>query len=334
MVSAAISHLFETHVQLGRFVGVEHKLVAMHPDDILTPDITAVYDNDSKGLLFELKYSLPSDVRSVKDELMKLAKYSGAKSGWGIKGVVQAADFVLVCHIDDVKRAVDAVEQIFAETQDPFYNPTGFSIWFWTTTAAREDETKEEMRLQHAYGATRNAPLQQMIKEPGGILVAEEVLTMLRFLYAFIRQKPPVQYTIVLLIQNVFSALPPPLRAGRQYYELNLDLVYQKTNILFPPWWESDIQTVQVKRGWIKEALDTLTRLKLIEEIPGKPDSYSIPIPTLITRKPLPLAICKRLVAMQRKMRRPLGRLPVIRGVPKRRPPGVKQITEFLGNRQ
>jgi len=333
-VSAAISHLFVTHPELGHFVGVEHKLVATHSNEILTPDITAVYDNNSKGLLFELKYSLPADIRSVKDELMKLAKYGRIRNGWGIKGVVQAADFILVCHMDDLKRAAEAVQQVFYETQNPFYDPLSFSIWSWTVAAAREDERREEMRLLHAYGATRNGRLQQMVSEPGGILVPEEVLTMLRFTHMFIRQKPPVQYTIALLIQNVFSALPPPTRAGRRYYEVDLNLVYQKTNILFPPWWEQDVQTVQVKRGWIKEALDTLARLKLIKEIPGKADSYSIPIPTLITRKPLPLAICERLVAIQGKISRPVGRPPTIRGVPKRRPLGVKPITEYLRNRQ
>lgn len=332
-MSSAISHLFETNAQLGHFVGSEHKLVASSPDEVLTPDITVVYDGDSKGLLFELKYSLPTDVRSVKDKLMELAKYGRVRNGWGVKAAIQYADFVLVCHVEDVKRAADTAQQIFAEGTNPFYDPKSFSIWYWTISAPRDNERKEEMRLLHAYGATRNSPLQRTIQQPGGIPVPEDVLMTLRFTNAFIRQKPPVQYTIVLLIQNVFSALPPPHRAGRRYYDVSLDLLYQKANSLFPPWWEDAVQTIQVKRGWIKEALDTLVKLKLVRQSPQKPDVYSIPIPTLVTRKPLSDAICERLYALER-MHGRVGRPPVSKRVPRRRPPGVRPLTEFLGNRE
>ena len=323
--AAAIYHLFASNPSIGHFIGIEHKLVTSNPDEILTPDITAVYNSDSKGLLFELKYSLPTEVGSVKDELLKLEKYSRVQGGWRVKGPVQSVDFILICHIDDVSRAVEGAQQVFAETGKPFYNPTSFSIWYWTIPSARGDERREEMRLLHAYGATRNDLLQQMIKMPGGILAAEEVLTTLRFTYPFIRQKPPVQYIIVFLMQNVFSALPPPSRAGRRFYNVDLDHIYQKTNALFPPWWERDVQTVQVRRGWVKEALDTLVKLRLIMEISDKPDWYSIPIPTLVTRKPLHEVICRKLGRIRR-----LGRPTAPKPVPKRRPAGVRPLTEFL----
>lgn len=331
-VSAAISHLFTTCPKLGHFVGVEHKLVTTDPSDILTPDLTVVYDNASRGLLFELKYSLPSDVRSVKDELMKLAKYSRAYGGWGVSGPVQLADFVLVCHMDDVHRAVEAATQIFDETQNPFYDPRNFSIWTWTSTS-RKGERKEEMRLLHTYGATSNVPLQQMIKKAGGIPVAEEVLTTLRFTQVFLRQKPPVQYTMHLLIQNVFSALPRRLGADRTTCQVDLDLIYRNANILFPPWWESDVQTIQVKRRWLKEALDTLARLRLVKPIPDKVDSYVIPIPTLRTRKQMELAICERLAAMRRPPG-PEGVRVYLKKVPRKRSPEDRLLTDFLTRQQ
>jgi hypothetical protein len=333
-VSSAIYHLFETNPNLGRFIGVEHKLTTANPNEILTPDITAVYESNSSALLFELKYTLPQDIRSVKDELAELAKYGRAERGWGVGSPIQSTDFVLVCTVEDVNRAVEAVKQIATETQDVFYDPRSFSIWHWLRHEAREGEGKEEMRLQHAYGTTRDSALQKLIEQPAGILVPDEVLMTLRFTNVFVRQKPPVQYTIVLLIQNVFSALPPPGGLGRRFYEVDLDVTYRKANALFPPWWENDVTTVQVKRGWIKEALDTLVNLKLIKEIPGKPDSYSIPIPTLPTKKPLQDAVCQKLVSLREQARQSRGRPRVPGRVPKRRPSGVRQLTEFLGSRQ
>jgi hypothetical protein len=307
-VSAGISHLFDTSPSLGRFVGIEHRLVA-NPNALLTPDITTLYNDDSKGLIFDLKYSLPSDVQAVKDELLSLEKYKYARSGWGVSGIVDTLDFVLVCHMDDAKRATEASRQIYKETGKSFFSPETFSIWSWTIGVSRSDERKEEMRLMHMYGATRNAKLQAMISDPGGILVAEEVLTTLRFTQTFVRQKPPVQYTMSLLIQNVLSALPPlplSLTSQRQEYIVTLDTVSQKTNILFPPWWESDVQTVQVKRSWTKEAMDALAKVKLVGAVEGKSESYAISPRKIRSRKQLPQVICERLVALAK--RRPRGR--------------------------
>lgn len=309
-VSAGISHLFETSPSLGRFIGVEHKLMA-NPSGLLTPDITALYDNDSKGLLFDLKYSLPADVQSVKDELLELEKYKHPRGGWGTSGVIQAVDFVLVCHMDDAHRATEAIRQLYQETSKSFFSSDTFSIWSWTITVARDDPGKEEMRLLHMYGTTRNATLQAAIAKAGGILVHEEVLTALRFTQNFVREKPPVQYTMCLLIQNVFSALPPlslSLGSQRQEYAVTLDTVSQKANVLFPPWWETDVQTVQVKRSWVKEALDELVKIGLVGNVAGKPDSYSISIRRPISRKQLPQVICEKLSFLAR--RRPRGRPP------------------------
>ncbi len=234
-MSAGITHLFVTNSPLGRFIGIEHGLYA-DPNILLTPDITTLYDGESKGLLFDLKYSLPRDLQAVKDELLNLEKYKNARRGWGTHGIVDRVDFVLVCHMDDAKRATEAARELFKETSKSFFSPEAFSIWSWTIGVSRSDERKEEMRLLHICGATRNAKLQSMISDSGGILVAEEVLTALRFTQNFVRQKPPVQYTMSLLIQNVFSALQPlplSLTSQRQEYIVTLDTVFQKTNILF-----------------------------------------------------------------------------------------------------
>ncbi len=130
-VSAGISHLYDTTPSLGKFVGIEHRLLA-NPGELLTPDITTLYDDDSKGLLFDLKYSLPRDSQAVKDEILELEKYKNARSGWGTQGIVSTVDFVLVCHMNDANRATEAVKQIYYETGKSFFSPESFSIWSWT----------------------------------------------------------------------------------------------------------------------------------------------------------------------------------------------------------
>ena len=179
-ISAAIYHIIVTHSEIGRFIGIEQRLDTSKPGERLTPDLVVLYDSD-RGLLFDLKYLLPTDIRSMKDKLMELSKYGRVQSSWRAGERIGSVDFILVCHPDDVKLAVEAAREVFAETNNPFYDPGSFSIWFWTVTTARETGRREELRLHLAYGATRNVPLQRMIEEAGGILIPEEVLATLRF---------------------------------------------------------------------------------------------------------------------------------------------------------
>ncbi len=187
------------------------------------------------------------------------------------------------------------------------------------------------MRLLHMHGKTRNTNLQAMIAEPAGILVAEEVLTALRFTQIFVREKPPVQYTMSVLIQNVFSALPPislSVTSQREEYEVTLDTVSQKTNVLFPPWWETDIRTVQVKRSWIKEAMQELVRVKMVGAVEGRPDSYLLSRGRMTSRKQLPQQICERLAAIAK--RKPRGRPPSPKKVEPSKASQSAKLTDYV----
>jgi len=145
----------------------------------------------------------------------------------------------------------------------------------------------------------------------------------------FIRQKPPVQYTMILLTQNVFSALQHPLSVDKREYELDLNIIYKKANELFPPWWENDVKTIQVKRSWIKEDLDTLVMIRLIKYIPEN-DSYFIPIPTLPIRKQADITICKKIAVAQKKAIRHRGLHYIPKVTQKKRPSGTKSLKDYL----
>lgn len=59
-VCCAVYHLFSKDRSIARFVGIEHSLQNSDKSQI-TPDIVATFDDDKKGLILELKWSLPSD---------------------------------------------------------------------------------------------------------------------------------------------------------------------------------------------------------------------------------------------------------------------------------
>ena len=330
-VLSAIYHLLRKEPISAGYVGIEPKLRNSYGNDI-TPDLAALYEARKKGLMFELKWSLPFSERLLEKEVRELKKYAVPSSQWkNSSGKVDYHDVVLVCHIEDAERTLEMITKIAEETEYNFLKSNGFAVWTWTIYFARGGERKEHLIINNAYGKTRNVTIENMINQPTGLILPEEVLTYLRSSFTFIREKPPVQYTIIALIHYVFSQFQDPTR-GRAVYEITTEMIYDKAKILFPSWHEFDVKTIQLKRRWITEALETIFMLKIIGKPVGKPDTWLIPIPTLKTREPIHSAICKRLSRYQLK----ISKRPIRRGRPRIKPirpevhPKMKRITDYM----
>lgn len=330
-ILSAVHDLLQKHPEMGQFIGIERKL--KRSKGYVTPDLVALYD--TKGLIFELKWSLPLTTSLLEEEVKELKKYTDQFSNWKTpSGQVDHQDIVLVCHIDDVKRVVDAVQRLAKQPEYSFLSSDGFAIWAWFIAAPKHGERKEELRLSSEYGGTRNDSIENMIQEPGGILISENVLTYLRFNFFFIRQKPPVQYTMSMLIQHVF--LPFQLGIEREFYEVDTDLICElAARVFFPSWHEYDANTVQLKRRWIRESLDSFEELKLIKRL-DRPDWWKVPSPVLRSRQQTQIAVCRRIANWflkqieKKRKTRAIGVKP-IRVKPIRGPKKVKgPLNDFL----
>jgi len=329
-VSCAIYHLFSKNPEIASYVGIEHELENDEGKNI-SPDLVATYESDRKGLIFELKWSLPFDEDLLEKEVKELRKYAIPCSNWRKPSDhVDFHDLILICHIDDVQRTVDMIKKISKDAKYDFLGKEGFAVWSWTITLPKMGERKEELRLFPVYGRTRNQKIETLINQSGGILFSEDVLTYLRFSFTFVRQKPPIQYVMTILIQNIFPSFQQ--KPDRDFYEIHIDLIYERAKAFFPSWHKYNAETVQIKRRWIREALEKLWELKLCEKILGKPDWWRIPIPTLRTRKPIQSVLCKKIskeYLKRLKKRRPRGRLGV-RPVRPKGPRRERPLTDFF----
>ena len=185
------------------------------------------------------------------------------------------------------------------------------------------------MRFLHCYGKTGNRQLENMIRQTGGIVVNQDVLTYLRFTFAFMPEKPPIQYTMAILVQNIFPSFQRSVE--KELYELDIDLIYERAKSFFPSWHEFDTETIQTKRRWIVEAIEKLRDLGLAEKVVTPPDRWSIQIPTLRPRGSIQEAICKR-IAQALLKRRSTGRclrLSAPKAFRVKPPKGQKRISEF-----
>lgn len=329
-VSYAVYNLFTKNPEIANFVGIEHKLKNIENTDI-RPDIVVTYENDQKGMIFELKWSLPLDDELLEREIRGLRRYAISCSNWRKPSDnVDFHDLVLICHIDDAQRTVDIIKRISNESNCDFLKKEGFAVWSWTITAPKKGQRKEELRLFPVYGKTRNRKVETLIRKPGGILFPEDVLTFLRFSFTFVREKPPVQYTMTVLVQNIFPSFQQ--KPYRDYYKIHTDLIYERAKIFFPSWHEFDAKTIQIKRGWIREALGKLLEINLCEKMLGKPDWWSIPIPTLQTKKPFQTALCRKTsqeYLKRTKKRRAPGR-PRVRPLRHKRQPSEKPLNGWM----
>ena len=210
---------------------------------------------------------------------------------------------VFVCHFEDAERVINTISKVAKESGFEFLSSNSFALWTWSIYVARGGEYKENLVLRSAYGETRNPVLENMLKKPTGLILPEAALTYLRSTFSFIREKPPVQYTIIKLLHNVIPQFQDPTRDRGESYEITTDMIYDKAKTLFPSWCDYDTQTIQIKRGWISEALKKLFALGLIGKPVGKPNTWLIQIPVIRTRGPIHLALCKKLAKKEIKQR-------------------------------
>ena len=295
-VCCAIYNLFTKDPDIAKLVGIEHTL-QKSDGGCVTPDIVATFDNGQKGLILELKWSLPYDEKLLEKEIKELKKYSVPCSNWRHLGdKVDSQDLILVCHIDDAQRVVDLIGKLSKDDSQSHLAKEGFAVWSWTITPPKKGERKEELRLFAVYGGTRNRKIEELIRQASGILFPEDALTFLRFTFTFIKEKPPLQYTMTILIQNILSTFQR--NPEREDYDIHTDMIYERSKSFFPSCRDPDSTSVQIKRKWIREALEKLCELGLCKKVPDKDDWWKIPIPILRTRKPIQQLLCKKLAKM------------------------------------
>jgi hypothetical protein len=329
-VLSAIYHILRQAPLLVDYIAIEKTMKNDDGNDV-TPDLIALYQRRTKGLMYELKWSLPFSEELLQKEIKELKKYITPCSQWkNSTGRIDYHDFVVVCHIEDAQRAKETISKIATERGFDFLVHDGFAVWSWTISAVRGGERREHLVLTAVHGKTRHTMIEGMVSQLPGLILPEESLTYLRSSFNFTREKPPVQYTIITLIQHVFSLFQDP-RRGPWVYELTTDMIYEKAKILFPPWHEFDLQTIQMKRRWITEALETMYALGVLGKPIGKPDSWLVPIPTLKTRRPMETTLCTKLARHQLKIaRRPSRRgRPRVRPIQPRTEPQFRRLEEF-----
>ena len=300
LVSAAICHLFKKNKNLGVSMGFEPTLKRKDQPS-LNPDLAFVY-NSNKGIIFELKWSISPNKEYSEPRLKEVKKYFDTFVNWKNKdGLVQHQDVVLVCHPDDHEHVLKMIKTISSEKEYECFKNEGFSIWSWLLSQPKFGEQAEEMRLIKIYGKIKQEDLEKVISGKLGIKIPDDVLTYLRFTYFIVKEKPPIQYLMNLIVVN---ALPNPDILDEAFYVIDTEWIWKKIKSLFLMGEEYDDTSLQFKKKWIKEALDMLAEIEIVKKGQEK-DTWIIPKKLGSRRKPIQKIICKKLsnLKIKREMR-------------------------------
>ena len=272
-----LSAIYETIAQnpnIGTFVGVEHTIETEDGNKI-TPDLTATYedtmDKIQQCIFFELKWSITSS--TVKDEIHDLKRYINAKCKITRSSkTIQQNDTILICHLSDLEVVISSIEDLRKSPENDFLKSGHFAIWTWAMVRKKKSNktADDEMVLRREYGKTKNKELERLMERPGGISVHSDVLRFLRLRYRFTKQKPPIQYTMRILLMHVFFAHGKSSNNKTIVKSQQTDYIYEFMKILFPGWAEATTETVQAHKRWIMEAINKFKKLRISVISPPK----------------------------------------------------------------
>jgi len=299
IVSAAICHLFKENDVVGSFMRIEPELKRIS-ESPLTPDLAVMYDNMSKGIVFEIKWSVSQNKKWAEEKIKDVKKYCDTLINWKNEtGRVEWHDVILICHHEDSERVLEIIKKLASEDDYDCFKKTGFSIWTWLFTHGKKGEKTEELRLMKIYGQTRNVELERLMSPELGYLVPDKVLTFLRFSYFVVKEKPPLSYLLNLLIVNVLSH--PVAPRYENSYEVPTDWIWNKAKNVILSSEEYEDKSLTIKRRWIREALNSLVELEIIKK-GNKEDTWEIPTNLFrYSRRYIHEIICEKIVKKRMK---------------------------------
>jgi hypothetical protein len=315
IVLAAIREILIKNPSVGKFFGIERTITTLTNEKI-TPDLIATYDDERNCIFFELKWAVSQ--RTIKDELLDLKRYFSVNCKLNVSStVLEHNDVILICHVEDTKIVVNSIKELTSSPDNDFLKPDNLAVWSWAFIKKKKTskDFSDEMRLNCEYGKTKNNELEKFVNEPGGIPVPADVLQYLRSKFLFVVQKPPIQYTMKVLLMHVFPSYSSNLPKGTAV-DLQIDAIYNNMKSLFPGWRNIDSETIQAKKQWIMEALYTFKKIGF--------DITSLPHPI---RKSYDEWICGKLEKFSRKERRYAFRT---RGIRKVNGKGYSKIDKYF----
>lgn len=251
-----------------RFVGTEIDFDREDGGE-LRPDIILQYEDSSKtnGFPIEAKLSLSGD-ESVKTEIEKLERYDQELTEWDTEdGKVDDHFIVFMPNLEDSSQ----VERVYKEKTDLELDRE-FHLWEWYMGSSTKFGEGDNLLLRSKMGNLEIEDRFVELLNEGIRMDFEEAETLYeKERTLFTRQRPPVEWTIVMLWQTVCRGMEDYFTIEDVQEEIHSKFTTQLMDNV-------DGNSFTVRKDWIEDALDNMVDLDLAEKVENddEADEYSI----------------------------------------------------------
>lgn len=225
------------------------------------PDAIFQCDGDTKGVVCEIKSSLPQDRRRLLRDLREqVGKYAEIKEGWMTKtGRIGKHSVLLLVRRADVERARDVMhgdaggEPVLEEN---------FCLGSWEPPKAGGPGAADMMRLGREGGSTGCKYLDRRLD--GKIELPLDKAPLGYEKRRFVKAAPPDLYMLAMLYQSVL----PGLAGDGGDITVSIEALNDRIARYFASWSGLPGERSQTRPRWTKSALKTLCRIGMAKKLP------------------------------------------------------------------
>lgn len=225
------------------------------------PDLIFQCDNDTKGIVCEIKSSLPQDEKHMLRDLREqIGKYAEIATGWETNsGRIQEHSILLLVRKVDAKHARVLMRK---NNSGASIAATNLCLGHWEEVKIRGRKDGEVIRLGLDSGSTGckyfDKRLNACIEMPMAVTHARYEKRL------FVRASPPDLYMLSMLYQNIL----PSIADKRGHITVTAEDLKSTLDDYYASWSGLQGEQSQIRTRWITRGLKTLHKMKLARKLP------------------------------------------------------------------
>ena len=267
MLTLGVKTYIDGHAKDCRFSSAESRFFVENSSSEIRPDIILQYGN-RRGILCEVKTSFPSDDVHLLQSLKQIEKYSQNVVGWdSADRKVDDHDIILFCYIIDSERVSSKIQEWLGNGS--LNISKSLCVCEWGTLVSPKIG-RDIILIRKRFGNINCEELNNMLQN--SIIIDQEMLTVEYEKCKFTRRDPPVEYTMSELWVNVF----PAINAEPEDFETVVEEVFKIAREYYISWAHIEGEFTQIRKRWIKRALDSFCEIGLAEQISEDSERYRI----------------------------------------------------------
>ena len=226
------------------------------------PDVIFQCDNDTKGIVCEIKSSLPQKRQLLLQDLKEqIDKYAEIESGWITNsGKIRRHSTLLLVRRGDIRRVHDLVHR---NGGDASIHVENFCLAYWEEVKTKDHGVGDVMRLGREEGSTGCKYFDKRLDDNIEIPV-ENTLTGYEK-RKFVKACPPHLYMLTVLYQDIL----PDFLNDDGHIIVSIEDLRDRLTEFYASWSSLPGKQSQIRPRWIKHALDTLHDIQLATKLPN-----------------------------------------------------------------